>query len=162
MYGSSEITASPEQIWSVLCNLPDYPSWNQYTVTVTPKHPTGAGNASDNELVPGKDYVLQYRPKPSGKTQAVPITVNSVDHESFTICWEGRLIPSFLLRAQKVQRVTVIPTSDGQSQSRYEIFETQTGPLAYVVRWLMYDQLQSMTQGIADNLKSFVARSASD
>jgi hypothetical protein len=58
----------------------------------------------------------------------------------------------WLLWPEKVQ--TVIP--QGENECIFRIYETQAGPLAYLVKYSMGEKLSLMSQGIADGLKAYV------
>ena len=71
-----------------------------------------------------------------------------------TICWRGcpKGIPEWTICGEKLQKVTRI----SDKETKFEVWETQSGLLAYVVRWTMGDKLGGMNQGIATNLKKHI------
>ena len=80
----------------------------------------------------------------------------SFDSDDKSLCWQGRFMPLFLLQAEKVQKVSRIEDQDGgQARTKYEIWETQAGPMAHVVKLTMHSKLQKMNEGIAADLKRF-------
>lgn len=89
-----------------------------------------------------------------GETMDVPCQVLHVDHQNMSLCWRGRAlsIPTFVFCPEKINRV--IPISENKCQ--YEVYETQSGPMAYVVKWVMGDKLSAMSQGMADGLKKYI------
>lgn len=84
----------------------------------------------------------------------VPCVAVAVANEDMMLCWRGEPfgIPTWILTPEKVQRVT----PRGEQDCVYEIFETQSGPMAYLVKWTMGAKQSAMNQGIADALKRYV------
>lgn len=70
------------------------------------------------------------------------------------LSWRGCLpwIPTFVLLPEKVQRVTAV----SEAQCLYEVFETQTGMLAYVIMWTLGEKQSVMAREQAESLKRFV------
>jgi hypothetical protein len=70
-------------------------------------------------------------------------------------------MPVFLLHTEKVQQITAIESTDGSNQPRckYEIWETQAGPMAHVVKLAVANKLHRMNEGIAANLKTYMEQS---
>ena len=100
---------------------------------------------------------LAYRAEPKGDTMDVPCEIIDVNNEQMRICWRGRPggIPTFIFLGEKVNRIT----RKGDNQCVYEVFETQGGPMAYLVQWMMGQKLSAMSQGIADGLKEYMGGS---
>ena len=71
-----------------------------------------------------------------------------------SVSWIGRpdYVPAWMLFPEKVQRVT----PKGERECLYEIWETQSGPMAYIVKWSMGAMSSATNQGIADGLKKYV------
>lgn len=124
-----------------------YSKWNLYTPVIE----TSSGS---NAVNPGDDITLQYRPESTGDTTPIPCEIISVSDEERSICWRGKAlsIPTWIFLPEKVQRVI----SKGDDRCFYEIWETQSGPMAYAVKWTIGMKLSAMNQGIADGLKKFV------
>lgn len=97
---------------------------------------------------------LAYRPEPVGKLQDVPCRILEINDKEMRLCWRGcpDYIPYFMLLPEKVQRVTSLP--DGQCL--YEVFETQGRPLAYLIKWLLGEQLSAYARGMSKGLKEYV------
>lgn len=152
-YGVAEIEAPPEEVWKVISNFSTYPSWNEYTPSIT----DGNQIPSSDRPEADKWYTLQYKLDKSDNTQAMKMKLTSFNEESMTLSWEGRFIPTFLLHAEKVQKVSRVESqNDGlPGRTKYEIWETQAGPMAHVVKWTMQSKLQKMNEGIAQNLKHY-------
>lgn len=80
----------------------------------------------------------------------------SFEPENHTLCWQGLFMPTFLLHAEKVQKVTTIHGENGSMKAKYEIWETQAGPISHIVKLAMISKLQKMSEGIAANLKEYI------
>lgn len=133
--------------------------WNQYTPSA---HPISgfAGSASQRLTLQsvGQEYKLDYRMEPLENIAKVNMKLVAVDEDNMKLVWQAGppFMPSMLLRAEKVQQISVVHPKDGQStfpQTRFVIYETQAGPVAHVVKRTFGSKLQAMNQGIADNLK---------
>lgn len=147
MYGKSTINASPSQVWKVIRDIAAYDKWNPYTLNI--RTPSGTSDVKVGDMI-----TLAYRPEPAGKLMDVPCRIIEVNDEEMRLRWQGCAmgIPAFLLLPEKTQRITQL--EDGKCL--YEIFETQGRALAYVTKWMLEKQLNTMTQGIADSLKAYV------
>lgn len=165
-YAVAEIEASPEEVWNVISNFSTYPSWNEYTPSIVKEYgpdQTPSSCSSSLSDLPKTDewYTLHYKLDRNDKPQAMKMKIITSDSENMTLCWQGRFMPTFLLNAEKVQKVTKIQ-SDGQVgaavRTKYEIWETQAGPMAHIVKWAMQPKLQKMNEGIAQNLKNYLER----
>ena len=84
----------------------------------------------------------------------IPCSIISLSDDEMSLCWRGEVpsIPFWIFFPEKVHRIT----PKGEGECLYEIFETQSGPMAYVVKWTMGMKLSAMNQGIADGLKAYV------
>lgn len=153
-YGSAEIDAAPEEVWKIVSDFETYPAWNEYTPSITQQD----GSDVTATPVPGNSYTLKYRLDTSEKAKEMPMKLVSVDADNHTLCWQGLFMPTFLLRAEKVQKVTAMQDEDGKVRAKYEIWETQAGPMAYVVKLALISKLQKMNEGIAANLKEYIEK----
>ena len=155
-YGSAEINAQPDEVWRVISNFQTYPEWNEYTPSIT--QTDGAELTSPPRAE--EWYTLHYKLDTTDNAKAMKMKLISFDNETKSLSWQGHFMPTFLLRAEKVQKVTKIEDQDGKGiRTKYEIWETQAGPLAHVVKLTMKSKLQKMNEGIAANLKTFIERS---
>lgn len=145
-YGSSTINAPAEQIWSIIQDFASYEKWNAYTPTI--KTPSGTNLIRIDDMI-----TLAYRPEPTGKLMDVPCKILEINNEEMRLCWRGCAfhLPKFLLLPEKIQRVTKLDNG----QCLYEVFETQGGMLAYLIRWLLGEQLSAMSRGMAKGLKEY-------
>lgn len=84
----------------------------------------------------------------------VPCRITTINDEEMSLSWQGCAfsIPTFILLPEKVQKVI----SKGENESLYQVWESQGGPMAYVVKWSMGQKLSDMNQGIANALKAYV------
>lgn len=160
-YGVAEIEATPEEVWKVISNFNTYPSWNEYTPSITNEDGSESANLSVSPQV-DKWYTLHYKVDKKDKSQSMKMKLTTFDEQNMTLSWEGHFMPTFLLHAEKVQKVTRIESQNDNNdhgspiiRTKYEIWETQAGPMAHLVKWVMQSKLQKMNEGIAENLKQY-------
>jgi len=146
-YGSAVIKKPAETVWNAVRDFQSWRKWNHYT-------PEVELSSGSNELKVGDRVVVHYRPDPTGTIMTIPCTAMAVSDESMNLCWRGEPfgVPAWLLLPEKVQRVT----PKGDNECLFEIFETQSGPMSYLVRYGMATKQAAMNQGIADALKAYV------
>ncbi|KAK5166560.1 uncharacterized protein LTR77_008103 [Saxophila tyrrhenica] len=145
-YGSATINKPADTVWRAIRDFRSWKVWNEYTPEVTTK--TGT-----NEVAVGDQVTVHYRPEPTGTISQIPCTAMTVSDAERTLCWRGEPfgVPAWLLLPEKVQRVT----PKGDDSCLYEIFETQSGPMSYLVKWGMGAKQSAMNQGIADALRRY-------
>lgn len=114
----------------------------------------------DNNIVLGDTITLAYRPEPTGRTMDVPCEIIKIDDNEMELSWRGMTkgVPNWALCPEKVNRVT----KKGENECLLEVFETQSKPLAYVVKWTMGEKLSRMSQGICDGLKEYAEKLQGD
>lgn len=97
---------------------------------------------------------LAYRPRTSGKLMDVPCKITTINDAELSFSWQGRAmgIPQFLLFPEKVHKVT----AKGENECLYQCYETQAGPMAYIIKWQLGDLLMQYAQGMADAFKVYV------
>lgn len=97
---------------------------------------------------------LAFRPEPTGKLMDVPCQIIEINGEEMRLSWRGRAfhLPKWLLLPEKIQRVTKLEGG----QCLYEVYETQGGPWAYLVKWFLGEKLDGMSKGMASGLKEYV------
>ncbi|KAF2153371.1 hypothetical protein K461DRAFT_278187 [Myriangium duriaei CBS 260.36] len=151
-YGSAKIQASAQAVWEALTDLQSYSKWNEYT----PRIDTPAGT---NAIAVDDMITLHYRPETTGALSEIPCKVLEVNPEAMRLCWRGypKGIPQFLLFPEKVHRITAV----SENECFIEVFETQSGPMAYVVKWTMGAKLTTYQNGMLQALKGFVEGKAS-
>lgn len=158
-YGTSEIDATPEQVWKIISDFSTYSAWNEYTPSITHEDGSEVSSAPGQ----GKSYTLHYRLDTEHETKSMPMKLVAFNPEERypeerMLCWQGLFMPTFLLHAEKVQKVTPVQGEDGKIKSKYEIWETQAGPMAHVVKLTMFNKLKQMNEGIAKNLKDYIEK----
>lgn len=116
------VQASPQQVWSVLTDLPSYPTWNRYS-------PTAQGDLRIGGFV---EIVAQI----GQSGQRVNNRVLELDAPHL-LCWESRNWYHAL--AYGVRRRTLTLQPDGTTLFREE--ETMYGPLAGIIRLALEKQL---------------------
>lgn len=146
-YGESTIKAPAKDVYAALRDFRSYSKWNLYIPEI--KTPSGSNN-----IAVGDTISLQYRAEPKDSLMAVPCQITSADEEDLSICWQGlpRSIPTWACLMEKVHKVT----PKGPEECLFQVWETQAGPMAHIVKWTMGQKLSAMSQGIADGLKTYV------
>ena len=107
-----------------------------------------------NDIKLGEMITVAYRPDTTSETMDVACQVLEVNDEEMCVSWRGCLpwVPTMMLLPEKVQRVTMV----SETHCLYEIYETQSGLLAYVIKWTMGEKLSGMQRAMAENLKEYV------
>lgn len=130
VYGSSIIEAPGDQIFERLINVEKYDTWNTFTPNVEFLKRRERLTIGDGDQIllqahiqgrhkTSKRYIS--RAKSTGlPVQSQALEIVDVDHEQWIIRWVSLGRPSWLLRTERVQRVTLLP--DGRHQ-----FETVRG-----------------------------------
>ena len=146
-YGSAVIQSPAKDVWLALRDFQSWGQWNEYT----PKVETPSGT---NDVSVGERVIIHFRAAPTDKLMAVPCLCMAVDETERVFCARGEPpgVPNWLLLPEKVHRVI----ARGENECLYEIFETQSGPMSYVVKWMMGAKQSAMNRGIADALKKHV------
>ena len=148
---------TPEQVWAAILDFASYPLWNAFTPSLElSSPPPAAGVTGTSSVQAGQLYDMQYRFSLEDATQLCPVRIMTVDTERRHLCWLGcpRFVPSWLIRGEKVQQVSLTP----EGKTLYEIWETQSGPMARVVRWKFGDGLDRMMTGTASGLKEYLGK----
>lgn len=70
------------------------------------------------------------------------------------LCWGGELmgLPASIMLGDEVRRIT----PKGRQECLFEVWETQRGLLAWVVKRMMCGKLVRMSEGVASGLRGFV------
>jgi hypothetical protein len=135
----------------------DFASYNVWN-TWTPSFETSSGT---NAIEAGETCKQRYRIEEvrsnkasKSKTTLLTVRIMEISTDEMYICWKGcpEGIPAALLRPERVQRVT----RTGENTCLYETWETQAGPMAYIVKWKVASKLDAMMQGIANQLKEYM------
>ena len=146
-YGESTIKASAKDVHAALRDFRSYSRWNPYI----PQIKTASGT---NDIAVGDMITLQYRPEPQGSLMAVPCKITSTKEQDMSISWQGcpPCVPAWICLMEKVHKVTPV----SPEECLFQVWETQAGPMAYIVKWTMGQKLSAMSQGVADCLKEYV------
>ncbi|KAK4507734.1 hypothetical protein PRZ48_001469 [Zasmidium cellare] len=148
-YSENTIKAPASVVYRALRDFQSYPNWNEYTPTVTT--PSGT-----NDIAVGDTVTLAYRAKTTDKLMDVPCEVSVINDAEYTFCWIGRAmgIPQWLLFPEKVHKVT----PKGENECLFQCYETQAGPMAYIVKWQMGELLSQYGQAMNDAFKAYVEK----
>ena len=76
------------------------------------------------------------------------LVVSYLDPENYRMGWTNRL-PKWLLAAERWHWLTVLD----KGKCKYETIEVFNGPLAYLVKWFVGNDLKRSYQAMADDLK---------
>jgi uncharacterized protein YndB with AHSA1/START domain len=125
------IDASPERIWSLLCDPGSYPSWNPAVVSL------------EGRIAVGETVKLISAVNP---TRTFSLTVTEVEPERRMVWSDG--MPLSLFRG--VRTFSLRPQGDGQNEFAME--EIYSGPLAALITRAIPDMTESFAQ-FADGLK---------
>lgn len=132
-----DIDAPPERVWSILVDLASYAEWNPFTPRI------------DASLRPGEPVVLHVAMKPGKKllVQKESCTVN--DPARHELGWGMTMGPAFVLRAQRIQRLTPLPSGG----TRYWTGDSFAGVLTPLVMALYRSDIQRGFDAVARALK---------
>jgi hypothetical protein len=137
-----DIDAPAERVWAILRDLARYGEWNPFTPRV------------DASLVIGEPVVLHVAMKP-GKPLIVQREVCSAnDPAGLELGWGMQMGPGFVLRANRVQRLTRV----GPERTRYYTADTFSGLLVPIVMGLYRADIQRGFDGVARALKERAER----
>lgn len=141
---AADIDAPPERVWAILVDLARYGEWNPFTPRI------------DASLVPGEPVVLHVAMKP-GKPLLVQREVCTAnDPGQHELGWGTTLGPAFVLRANRIQRLTALP--DGRT--RYWTGDSFEGLLVPLVMGLYRADIQRGFDGVSRALKERAERAA--
>ncbi|KAF7357650.1 hypothetical protein MSAN_01361600 [Mycena sanguinolenta] len=145
------IDAPREKVWQILMDLPSYGKWNPFTRKMTIVSESGSP-VDDQTLAVGKvfDSAVNIPPEMAPPRMNGLSRVTTLDHENFRAGWEtpAGLSTWFFF----YQRWTELTVED--AKTKWETFEVYSGPMAYVVYWLMYKNMLVSLKAMAEALKS--------
>lgn len=100
---------------------------------------------------------VAYRADPSESLSPIPCKVTALSDDEMSFAMRAWLpfVPGWMLVPEKVHKVTRV----SEEECLYQVYETQSGVLAYAVRYWMGVKQSAMNRGIADALKLHVERS---
>ncbi len=142
-YGSVVIRCPADTAWDVLRDFSRYHKWNTFTpkVTFSSDHPTNGDRGT---------LRLTLANRIPSTTSAIRMI--SMNEETRTIEWLGVGPPQWLLLAKRVQRVEEI---DGEN-CRFISCETMTGPLSWIVKLLLGENLTTGNQRMGEDLRRWI------
>ncbi|MDQ3036100.1 MAG: SRPBCC domain-containing protein [Myxococcota bacterium] len=132
-----DIDAPPDRVWAILVDLASYAEWNPFTPRI------------DASLRPGQPVVLHVAMKPGKEllVQTETCTVN--DPVLRELGWGMTMGPAFVLRAQRIQRLTSLPSGG----TRYWTGDSFAGLLTPLVMSLYRSDIQRGFDAVARGLK---------
>ncbi|KAF8512948.1 hypothetical protein BU17DRAFT_53764 [Hysterangium stoloniferum] len=148
-----------EVVWNTLMDFSSYGQWNPF---VRSQSITDASYKPLSEQpVPseGDHLLLKVRIPPkglddvdTGLSQSKEI-ITYVDKINHGIGWKQDNLPNWLLNTHRWQDLEEIDL-DGKKHTKYTTLITFTGPLAYMVKWLMVGKLTTSFRAMAEGLKT--------
>ncbi|KAL8726877.1 MAG: hypothetical protein Q9166_006429 [cf. Caloplaca sp. 2 TL-2023] len=155
------INATPTAVLDSLLNTSGYPAWNNFV----PKVAFSGASKSDASYPKGRlgpgilfaEHVDMYgQGKPSGliKMKLLMTTMKEVDgrngSKSYEVVWLGKGYPSWALRSERVHAISC----DQNGVTTYDVWETFSGPLAFLVRLFVGKALVKRFRQWNEELKS--------
>ncbi|KAI0057622.1 hypothetical protein BV25DRAFT_1830866 [Artomyces pyxidatus] len=141
------IDAPVETVWKVLLDFPSYGEWNPFV-----RSQTVQDEWSSQELSVGQHLFLKVHIPPtmddSAKLQESEEIVHLLDHEQHRVEWKFVPPVPYILSAPRAQWLTVV---DGKT--KYETVEAFSGPIAYVLKYVMRKNLQVSFDVMGEALK---------
>lgn len=136
---SCDIDAPIDRVWSILADLARYGEWNPFTPRV------------DATLRVGEPVVLHVAMRPGKKLLVQREMCTANDPAARELAWGTTLGARFLLRANRVQRLTELPTGG----TRYWTADTFAGALVPIVMALYRADIQ---RGFDETARALKAR----
>ncbi len=131
-----EIAAPLEVVWAVLVDIALYPEWNPFMPRI------------DGVLEPGAHIHLHVALDPGRPPRRDPERVDAVVANQ-ELVWTSLLLPSWLLRTQRTQRVTAL----ANGRTRYTSVEQMGGPLSPLVWLVAHAKVQRGFEATAQALR---------
>ncbi|CZT22880.1 uncharacterized protein RCC_08586 [Ramularia collo-cygni] len=143
-HGQAIIQVPATEAYSALRDFQSYSVWNKFTPSIST--PSGTNNIELNDRIS-----ISYRADTRENTTSIPCRVTAVSDNDMTFALRAWLpfVPEWLLVPEKVHKIT----SRGEDECLYQVYETQSGVLAYAVKYWMGAKQSNMNQSIADALK---------
>ena len=160
-----DIDARPADVFDVIAAFSRYSTWNTWTPTLT-------FECADDDVAIGAKGRL--RANQDGTIHNVPIEVCTPASQSraeltwqiialersedeYKICWVSSVLPQWLLKAERVQTVTMV--DDGTCRVRS--WESMSGPAAYMFKLFgLPRQLERLNARYLEELKRVVGSEA--
>lgn len=119
---TAHIKASPEVIWGILTDAPNYPSWDPWAIRIEGTIAAGSTIVAYNKISPGRAF-------PAKVTEFVP---------GKRMAWTGGM-PLGLFKG--VRTFTLVPAQDGSVE--FTLQEVFSGPLLPLIGRTIPDQTQA-------------------
>ena len=136
----ARIHAAPDAILDCLLETSSYPVWNRFVPGVTfPRASTSDPSSANRRLGVGCQFVEHVDMYGNGRSSGLinmkllVTTMEELGYEngrSYKVVWLGQGYPDWALRSERVHKISQV--EDGISI--YEVWETFSGPLAFLVR----------------------------
>ena len=136
------IHAPPAKVWPWLADLKTYPQWNRYSPNVTGTLEVGS--------------VIWVEARLGEEIRHVKNIVLSVKPEQ-ELCWYSANWYSFLARGVRCRWLS--QTAEGNTHLLHH--EVMRGPLAWLIKWIYYDRIQTGIKMVDESLAEVAEKNAS-
>lgn len=172
-YMSSTIIKAPAtSVWQAVIDTDLWPVWNTFCPGATIREQPDIAKSQSGRLQLGTKMTLHLNWNPRGpkpKPMDVGLVVTEFDSPTdgrqtpARIAWatdsSAKGFPPWLLYAERVTELHEFEEGNGEECQRVTqvvSWESQRGPLAYVVRWFMAKNFKMCLKVQADDMTSFV------
>ncbi|KIY52687.1 hypothetical protein FISHEDRAFT_69503 [Fistulina hepatica ATCC 64428] len=148
-----------DQVWEILTDSASYRDWNSFVRNqVVVDGPWSRHPLADQTLAPGRFlYIYPVHLPPtfgSPKLKGFAVTTIKVaDSKEHRLCW-ATVLPRSLGWLLKTERWQALSTVGDGTKTKYETFEVFSGPLAYIVKFFLYNYLAEGFRAMAEGLKN--------
>lgn len=135
---TATVKAQPQAILDALLDVSTWPQWNNFVPRASLADlPKDSENAQ--RLRPGVLFVEHVDMAGRGRSTIVKMKllmtscdeIAGADRRGFKVVWLGKGYPSWALRTERVHEI--YQTDEGEDTT-YHVFETFSGPLAFLVK----------------------------
>ncbi|KZP12881.1 hypothetical protein FIBSPDRAFT_897872 [Athelia psychrophila] len=159
---SSVINAPRDKVWKILIDFPAYHEWNPFVRALSIVSKDSSQTPLRDEVPTAGAHLLMSRVhipptmddasvrSPSSSLERITV----LDHENYRCAWVYISLPTWLLKAERWQMLTVVNSGEGEGEvTKYESIEVFGGILAYVVKFFVRSGLVEGFQAMTDSLK---------
>ena len=132
-----DIDAPIDRVWAILVDLAAYAEWNPFTPRI------------DASLRVGEPVVLHVAMKPGAKLRVQTEICSANDPAAYELGWGMTMGAPFLLKANRIQRLTPLPGGG----TRYDTRDAFSGVLTPLVMALYRAHIQRGFDGVARGLQ---------